>query len=303
MIDQTPLLPARISPTPARPTTAKRPSTKAPKPTPPPPPPGAPPPPKTPPVPRAAHPHSASASSRRSDRCTEQKSKDKPQKRGKEKEEYDEPKQGSGKGPSRRSGPTRLRRWCRSSWKRSQRNFLVFSNDLCDPVGNQKDSAVVIVLPQEWHRLAAKPAHFAVRQNRLEAVAHLSAILAVIRRDKNQDATRRLLRSHAPRRRKINRKLLDRLSFERRNRDNSDLGLGLLIDFRTQCRQLFFRLSVEHTGEIVHVSLRFEILDLLCCDTRRGKGQNQESENPLNGRREEAKFSGHPASSFVEASS
>ncbi len=140
---------------------------------------------------------------------------------------------------------------------------------------DQKDSAVIVASLQKRHCFTAKTAHFSVGENRLQAIAHFDPILPVIGREKNQHAARLLFGSHAPLGRQIDCKLLDGLIAQGRNGYDSDLRLGLLLDFAAKRSQSFPGRRAQHSREIAHIALGLEVLYLLRKEAWRNKNQKQ----------------------------
>ncbi len=69
-----------------------------------------------------------------------------------------------------------------------QRDAGILRDDIGDSRGHQQHRAVVVVLPEQRNRLAAKAADFAVRQNRFQAVANFDAVFPVLHRQQDQDS-------------------------------------------------------------------------------------------------------------------
>ena len=100
------------------------------------------------------------------------------------------------------------------------------------------------------------------RGDAFEAIAHFNPILVIAGREQNQNPAGLLLRSYTPLRRQIVGKLVDRLAFERRDRNDGDLSFGFLIHLGAKGCQFFLCPRTEDSREIIYVSLRFKILYL-----------------------------------------
>src|SRR5579872_5878259 len=158
---------------------------------------------------------------------------------------------------------------------RFQRDSSIRGNNRGDSFGEQSHCAVVIVPLEKTNHFAAETTHLAVRKNGLQPVADLHSILVVIRREQDQDSAILLLRSDPPLRGQINGKLLDGLAFQRRNGHDGDLRSRFAIDLGAKCRQLCFRSRTEHAREVIYITLRFEVLDLLRSYTSSAKNKKQ----------------------------
>ncbi len=78
--------------------------------------------------------------------------------------------------------------WCslsRNAGERRERDFLIGGDGLGHPAGHQRKCPAVISIAKQRNGLAAEAAHFAVGQDRLQAIANFDPILVLRRREPN----------------------------------------------------------------------------------------------------------------------
>ncbi len=143
-----------------------------------------------------------------------------------------------------------------------QGNMTVLRYHLRDLAHDLYGSTVVIALPQQRDHIAAKATYFAVGKNRLESVSNFCPIFVIVDRKQHHHASVCSLVAHAPLLEKVVREVFSRIALQGFDRDNADLGLGFLINFPAEPRQLFHGCRVERTAKIVDVSMRIELLPL-----------------------------------------
>jgi small subunit ribosomal protein S20 len=117
-------------------------------------------------------------------------------------------------------------------------------------------------LPEQGQHFAAEPAYFAIRQNGLKSVSHLRPVLPVAYGEQHHHAAVFAFWPYAPFLEKAVRKILNRIALERADGHDGKLRICFPVQFLAQGRNLLARLSVDHAGEIVDVTLRGELLDL-----------------------------------------
>jgi len=71
----------------------------------------------------------------------------------------------------------------------------ILRDDVGDPCSHQRYGAVVVILPQQRDRFAAKASDLAIRQDRFQPVADFDAVFVVLHRQQDQDS---VVRGFAP---------------------------------------------------------------------------------------------------------
>ncbi len=135
-----------------------------------------------------------------------------------------------------------------------QGNVAVLRNHVCDLARHLQDGAVVVALAQQRNHIASETTHLAVRKDGFEAVTDLRVVFVIISGKQDHHATVRPLVPDAPLLKKVIGEVFRRVTFQSLDSDHRDLGLGFLIDFRTQARKSLHRRRVEHAGKIVDES-------------------------------------------------
>jgi len=159
-----------------------------------------------------------------------------------------------------------------------QGNVAVLRNHLCDLARHLQDGAVVVALAQQRNHIASEAAHLAVRKDGFEAVADLRVVPVIISGKQDHHATVRPLVPDTPLLKKVIGEVFHRVLFQSLDSDHCDLGLGFLINFRTQARKSFHRRRVEHAGKIVDVSLYVELLPLFRVGWRSGNDREEQKD-------------------------
>jgi len=149
-----------------------------------------------------------------------------------------------------------------------QGDVTVLRNHPGDLAHHLPKGAVVVTLAQQRNHVAPETTHLAVRKNGLQAVADLGPVLVVTDGKQNHHSPVCPLVPDAPLLKKVIGEVFHRVTFQGLDSDHGDLGLGFLIDFRTQPGECFHRRRVEHAGKIVDVSLDVERLPLFGVDWR-----------------------------------
>ena len=114
----------------------------------------------------------------------------------------------------------------------------VLRDDIRDPRGHQRYRAVVVILPEQRDRLAAKASDLAVGQNRLQAVADFDAVLPVLHRQQDQDSVVGGLAADAPLLVQGDGVALDVRTVQGIHRDDGDLRVRFLVDLLADVVQL-----------------------------------------------------------------
>ena len=151
-----------------------------------------------------------------------------------------------------------------------QGNVAVLRDHLRDLAHHLHDGVVVVALAQQRNHAASETAHLAVRKDGFEAVADLGPVLVIISGKQDHHATVRPLVPHAPLLKKMTGEVFRRVAFQSLDSDHRDLGLGFLIDLRTQSSKSIHSRRVEHAGKVVDVPLYVEFLPLFRVDSRSG---------------------------------
>ena len=144
-----------------------------------------------------------------------------------------------------------------------QRNSTILRNDAGDLRGDLQNGRAILVLAQERHHISAKPADFAIRQNRLQAVAHLGPILMVVHSEQNHHATVLALWSDAPLSKKPVREILHRVALKRVNCHYGDLRVRFLIHLLAKRSQVLARSIIQDAGEVIYVPSWRKLVDPL----------------------------------------
>jgi len=155
----------------------------------------------------------------------------------------------------------------------TQGNVTVLRNHLGDLARHLQDGAVVVALAQKRNHIASETTHLAVRKDGFEAVTDFRPVLVITDGKQDHHATVRPLVPDAPLLKKVIGEVFHRVAIL--DGDQCDLGLGFLIDFRTQARKSFHRRRVEHAGKIVDVSLYVELLPLFPVGWRSGNDSEE----------------------------
>ena len=139
----------------------------------------------------------------------------------------------------------------------TERHAAILRDDIRNATRYQKHRSVVIPFAQVRHSLAQEPTDFAIREDRLEAIANLDAVLAVVNCEQNQNSTRGLFRPNSPLRRKSDRIIFDGPAFQRLDSDDRNLRLCLLIHLGAKRREQVTSRLAQDAGEIIYVALWF----------------------------------------------
>jgi len=154
-------------------------------------------------------------------------------------------------------------------------NSGVGGNYVRDTAGDQQQGLAVIFAAHERNGFALKASHLAIGQNRFEAIAHLNAGAVIADGIKDQDSAIGRFAADSPLMEKIDGITFDVGAVEGIDRDESDLGVGFLVDLMAEIFNLGSRAGIEDVGEVVDVAGGLEILDGL---GPRGKAQYHNDE-------------------------
>jgi len=162
---------------------------------------------------------------------------------------------------------------CRHSAKR----HAPVARDHIRYFGSEFEQApVVIARSKPGHHLAAEAAHYAVRKNRLQPVAHFNIIFVVSDSEQDEHPAVVVLVANAPALEELISEVGSLQAFERVDGNDSNLGVSFLINFGAKRGQLLLGLLAEHPGEVVDVALGFE-LRYVFPEGRRVQGKEQEA--------------------------
>ena len=156
-----------------------------------------------------------------------------------------------------------------------QGNMTVLRDYFGDLARYLPDGAVVVALAQQRNHIASEPTHLAVGKDRFEAVADFRPVLVITDCEQDHHASVRSLVPDTPLLKKVVGEVFHCVTLQGLDGDQCDLGLGFLIDFRTQAREPFHRGGVEHAGKIIDVSLYVELLPLLRVKRRDGNDDKE----------------------------
>ena len=131
-----------------------------------------------------------------------------------------------------------------------------------DALGEQKQRAAVIVLLKQRDHFASKAAHFAVREDWLEAVADSNEIFAVVGSEQNHDSAVFLFGTNSPLLGQVYGVIGRFGAIEGANGNNGDLHGCFLVDFLAESGEFFLCAGADHTRKIIHVALRLEGLNI-----------------------------------------
>lgn len=117
----------------------------------------------------------------------------------------------------------------------------------CDGLSNarcyQLESAGKVALAEDGHDLTPEAADLPVRQDAFQAIAHFNAILVVLRGQQYEDATVSAFCAYAPLFVQSDGKVFDRFVLKRLDRDDGDLGVRFLLDFKAKSIERVFRIG------------------------------------------------------------
>ena len=153
----------------------------------------------------------------------------------------------------------------------------VLRDHIRNALREQKESATVIILLEQRNHFAAKAAHFAVRQDWLEAVADRNEIFVVVGSEQNQDSAIFLFGTDSPLLGQVYRVIGGFGAVERAHCDDRDLRAGLLIDFLAEDGEFLLGAGTDHTRKIIHIALRLEGLDIFRAGGPSEREANQQS--------------------------
>ena len=114
-------------------------------------------------------------------------------------------------------------------------------------------------MAEDRDSFAAEAADFAVREDRLQAIADLGPVGTVVHGEEYQDTAIGLLGANAPFRGEVESVLDDWLAVGGGDGDYGDLRVGFLIDFGAKSGELVAGGLAQDVGEIVYVTLRFVV--------------------------------------------
>ncbi len=136
-----------------------------------------------------------------------------------------------------------------------------------------------MTLPEQWEHASAETADLAIRQYRFESISDFRPVLVLIYREQNHNTAVLAFRSHTPFLEETIRKILSRIAFERMDGYDGELGIRFLIQLLTESGDFLPGIGIDDAGEIIHVTLRRELLDFFRrSEIRREAGA--ESKNP-----------------------
>jgi hypothetical protein len=142
---------------------------------------------------------------------------------------------------------------------------------------NLEERRAVLPLPQKRQHFATEAAYFAIGQDRFEAVADFSPVLAIIDGQQHHHAAVFAFWSDAPFLKEAIREILRRIAFERMDGYDGKLRVGLPIELLAQCRNFLARFRIHYACEIVNVTLRRKPFDFFRSrETRARSGAEKE---------------------------
>ena len=164
-------------------------------------------------------------------------------------------------------------------WHTAKGDASVLRDHICDAARHQQDCGVVVPLAEDRDGFAAKAADFAVREDRLQAVADLGPVGAVVDGEEYQDTAIGLLGADAPFRGEVESVVDNWLAIGGGDGDYGDLRVCFLIDFGAKNGELVEGGLGQDVGEIVYVALRFVVrCGLGLCQSWTRDDQEQERE-------------------------
>lgn len=151
----------------------------------------------------------------------------------------------------------------REGWNVRQLDLGIGGDGLCHAICHQRQGRRIVSILEKRNGFASETADFAVRQDGLEPISDLRAVLAIIDGRKDQHAAIRLLTADAPLLEKFYRVIVDVVAIERLHSYDCDLRLRFLINFSAYRFELGFRVGSERVRKVVDVSRWFQRLNRL----------------------------------------
>ncbi len=145
-----------------------------------------------------------------------------------------------------------------------QLNAGVLRDDVGDSRSHQRDGAVVVILPQQRDRFAAKASDLAIGQDRLQPVADFDAVFAVLHRQQDQHSVVRGFAANAPLLVQGDGVALNVCTVEGIYGDHGNLRMGFLVELLADVIELPDGGLIEDVGKVVDVIGGAQLGDGLC---------------------------------------
>ena len=158
----------------------------------------------------------------------------------------------------------------------AQGDIRIVSDVLCQLPRGGFNGVAVIALPQKRHHRTARVARARIIDHRFEAVTHLDAVLAIIRRHQQQNAAIVFLASDSKLPEEIDRIIFDALPIQRTNRNDGELRACFLFEFRAEGFQFSGLVGPNDSRQVRHVARGMDALDVFsprenCAKKRRAQ--------------------------------
>ena len=140
----------------------------------------------------------------------------------------------------------------------------ILRDDVGDPRSHQRYGAVVVILPQQRDRLAAKASDLAISQDRLQPVADFDAVFVVLHRQQDQDSVVRGFAADSPLLVQGDGVALNVGAVERIYGDHGNLRVRFLVELLADVVELRDGGLIEDVGEVVDVVGGAQLGDGLC---------------------------------------
>jgi hypothetical protein len=181
--------------------------------------------------------------------------------------------------PSRRKSSSWLFLWLlllNLRTRSGERDAGVLRDDIGNPRRHEQHCAAVVALLQEGNGFAPKAADFAVRQNRLQAVANFDAVFPVLHSEENQNSVIGGFAADAPLLVQVDGVVLNFRTVQGIDGHNRDLRVRFLFDLQADVIQLRDCALIENMGKVAHIVGRTHLRDRLGVEQERQRQEDNE---------------------------